>query len=181
MISIIAAMSQNRSLGKDNKIPWHISEDFLRAKKLTMGHPIVMGRKTHESIAGFKKLKGWEESNKKLELKPLPGRTNIIITRKRDFISPGSTVVHSIEEAIEVGKRSEGGEEIFIFGGAKIYEEFFGIANKLYITKIEEEIDGDVFFPEIKPEEWIQESNKLRITRVLDNEIRYRFMIYKRK
>lgn len=129
-LSIIAAISTNRVIGRDNKIPWHISEDLRRFKALTIGHPIIMGRKTFESIG-----------------KPLPKRANIVITRDKDYSAPGIDVAHSIEEAIEAAKTKEGSEEIFIIGGGQIYSQSIHLADKLYLTVVDQEIKGDVFFP----------------------------------
>lgn len=130
-ISLIAAISTNRVIGRDNKIPWYISEDFKRFKAITLGHPIIMGRKTFESIG-----------------KPLPGRTNIVITRDESFSSEGVVVAHSINEAIEIAKIKEGSEEIFIIGGGQIYSQSMNLADKLYLTVVNQEVEGDVYFPE---------------------------------
>lgn len=130
-ISLIAAISTNNVIGRDNKIPWHISEDFKRFKSLTMGHPIIMGRKTFESIG-----------------KPLPGRTNIVITRDENYSPEGAEVVHSIDEAVELAKTKEGSDEIFIIGGGQIYSQSMDLADKLYLTIVEQEVEGDIFFPD---------------------------------
>lgn len=130
-ISLIAAISTNKVIGRDNKIPWHISEDFKRFKALTMGHPIIMGRKTFESIG-----------------KPLPGRTSIVITRDESFSPEGVEVVYSIGEALKIAKKKEGSEEIFIIGGGQIYSQSMNLADKLYLTVVEQEIEGDTYFPD---------------------------------
>lgn len=130
-IAIIAAISTNMVIGRDNKIPWHISEDLIRFKALTIGHPIIMGRKTFESIG-----------------KPLPKRANIVITRDKDYSAPGINVAHSIDEAIETARAIEGSEEIFIIGGGQIYNQSMNLADRLYLTVVDEEIEGDVFFPD---------------------------------
>lgn len=130
-IAIIAAISTNMVIGRDNKIPWHISEDLIRFKALTIGHPIIMGRKTFESIG-----------------KPLPKRANIVITRDKDYSAPGINVAHSIDEAIETARAKEGSEEIFIIGGGQIYNQSMNLADRLYLTVVDEEIEGDVFFPD---------------------------------
>ena len=136
IISIIAAIGKNRELGKDNRLLWHIPEDLKRFKKLTVGHPIIMGRKTLESIG-----------------KPLPNRTNIVITRHPksmiDFVNQSLenvVIVGSIEEAIEKGKELDG-EEIFIIGGSVMYHTGLPLADKLYLTLIDDERDADSFFP----------------------------------
>ena len=130
-ISIIAAISRkDRGLGKDNDLLWRIPDDLKRFKKLTMGHPIIMGRKTYESIGH-----------------PLPGRDNIVVTRNEDYQVEGVIVTHSLEEAIEKAKSLDD-EEVFIIGGGQIYEQAIPIAQKLYLTLIDTEKEADVFFPE---------------------------------
>jgi dihydrofolate reductase len=129
-ISIIVAHSINMAIGKANALFWHLPEDLKRFKKLTTGHPIIMGRKTYQSIA-----------------RPLPGRTNIVVTRDINLEIPGCIVVHSAIEAIEKAKEFER-EEIFIIGGAEIYKETLPLTNRLYVTKVDTHIDGDAFFPE---------------------------------
>ena len=145
-VSIIAAMDKKRGIGKDNKIPWHIPEDLKRFKALTSGHPIIMGRKTWDS----------------LPLKPLPKRVNIVVTRNPDFsfARPGLAkldVGGSLEEAVEIAKNAaasaEGfGEpkEVFIIGGGQIYEQAIkkGLVDKLYLTLVDADFDADTFFPD---------------------------------
>lgn len=129
-ISIIAAISENRAIGKDNKLLWHIPGDLPRFKKLTTGHPIIMGRKTYESIG-----------------KPLPSRTNIVVTRDDSYKAEGCVIVTSIEEAIQIAKQKDK-EEIFIVGGGQIYEQGVKFADKLYLTLVEGEYEADTFFPD---------------------------------
>jgi len=149
MISIIAAIGKNRELGKNNKIPWHVPEDFRRVKTVTSGHPIIMGRKTWDS----------------LPLKPLPNRTNIIITRDKTF-NPhknhhkfsncknceglGCGVVYSLDQAVELAKKKPGSSEIFVIGGGQIYEQAIekGLVDKLYLTIVDGNFDADTFFPD---------------------------------
>lgn len=131
-ISIIAAVGKNRELGKDNKLIWRISSDLKRLKTLTTGHSIIMGRKTYESIG-----------------RALPNRTNIVISSDASLKIEGVEVVHSIDEAIDVAKKSPGSDEIFIFGGARVFEQAIDRANKLYLTVIDaEDPDADAFFPD---------------------------------
>ena len=127
IISLIVAIGKNNVIGDKNTIPWKLPADIRYFKEKTMGKPVVMGRKTFESIG-----------------KPLPGRENIIITRDPDYKAEGCTVVHSVDEAV---KAAEGSEELMVIGGAQIYKEFFPIANKLYITNIDKEFEGDTYFP----------------------------------
>lgn len=129
-ISLIAACSENRVIGNGGKIPWHLPDDFRRFKARTMGHPIIMGRKTYESIG-----------------RPLPGRTNIVITRDSGREIPGCIVVSSLTEAIERAKGIDK-EEIFVIGGGQVYAEALPLADRLYLTLIHAIIDGDAFFPE---------------------------------
>ena len=147
VIAIIVAMSKNRVIGSANTIPWHISEDLIRTRKLTMGHPVIMGRKTHESISGFTNLKGWEVG-KVAEHKTLPGRTNIVITTQAGYKAEGCLITHDIEEAIKLAENSEGGDEIFIIGGGSVYEKAMPLVDKIYLTLIDREVKGDTYFPE---------------------------------
>jgi len=134
-ISIIAAIAENNVIGKDNDLIWHISEDLKRFKKLTSGHAIIMGRRTYES----------------LPFKPLPKRKNIIISSQKDLKFEGAIVVNSIEEAM---KECDGEDEVFICGGATIYKHFIDIADKMYLTRIHHEFEGDTFFPVYSEDDW---------------------------
>ncbi|EOD9422119.1 MULTISPECIES: type 3 dihydrofolate reductase [Vibrio] len=128
IISMIAAMADNRIIGKDNQMPWHLPADFAWFKRCTMGKPVVMGRKTYESIG-----------------RPLPGRLNIVISRDASLFIEGVTTVTSIEQALEVAGEVE---EVMIIGGGAIYAACLPMANKLYVTHIEAEIEGDTQFPD---------------------------------
>ncbi len=134
-ISLIAAIGQNRELGKDNQLLWRIPEDLKRFKTLTVGHPVIMGRKTFESILSTLG-------------KPLPERTNIIVTHDPDYQAPeGVIVTNTFPEALSYAKDSEGFEEIFVIGGGQIYEAALPFASRLYLTLIEASADADTFFP----------------------------------
>ncbi|HHX8642861.1 TPA: type 3 dihydrofolate reductase [Vibrio diabolicus] len=128
IISMIAAMTDNRIIGKDNQMPWHLPADFAWFKRCTMGKPVVMGRKTYESIG-----------------RPLPGRLNIFISRDETLKIEGVTTVTSIEQALDVAGDAE---EVMIIGGGAIYAACLPMANKLYVTHIEAAIDGDTQFPD---------------------------------
>ncbi|MHB9954223.1 type 3 dihydrofolate reductase [Vibrio campbellii] len=128
IISMIAAMADNRIIGKDNQMPWHLPADFAWFKRCTMGKPVVMGRKTYESIG-----------------RPLPGRLNIVISRDASLSIEGVTTVTSIEQALEIAGEVE---EVMIIGGGAIYAACLPMANKLYVTHIEAEIQGDTQFPD---------------------------------
>jgi len=134
IVSIIVAMDINRVIGKENQLPWRLPRELQYVKKTTMGHPIILGRKNYESIG-----------------RPLPGRRNIILTRDENFSPEGCEIAHSVEE---VYKLCENEEEIFIFGGEQIYKLFLEDTDKLYVTVIHHEFEGDTFFPEIDWTKW---------------------------
>lgn len=133
-ICLIAALAANRVIGKNNALPWHLPADLKRFKALTMGHPVVMGRKTYESIG-----------------RPLPGRRNLVITRNRGYSAPGCEVVHSFDAAIAACR---GAQEIFVIGGAELYRESLPRAHCLEFTEIRAKIEGDATFPEFSMSEW---------------------------
>ncbi|CAK6475097.1 dihydrofolate reductase [Peribacillus castrilensis] len=141
MISLIVAMDQNRVIGKNNKLPWHLPADLQYFKKVTMGHPIVMGRKTFESIG-----------------RVLPGRENVIVTRNQEFKAEGCVVLHDIAQIKMFADNHE--EEVFVIGGAEIFKEILPFTDRLYITEIHETFEGDTFFPEIDENEWDEISSK---------------------
>ncbi len=133
-ISIIVAMSTNRVIGRDNQLPWHLPADLKHFKQTTMGKPILMGRKTWESIG-----------------RPLPGRTNIVITRDENFEAPGCVVVHSIDSALQAAGQQD---EIMVIGGADFYCQALPRADAIYLTLVHEDFEGDVFFPELDEAGW---------------------------
>lgn len=131
-ISIICAMDSKRGIGKNNDLLFRIKEDFVRMRRLTTGHPIIMGRKTFESIG-----------------RALPDRTNIIVTGNPDFKVPADALVaHALHEAIELAKKSKGADEFFIFGGGQIFKEALPIVDRLYLTLVKGDFGADVFFPD---------------------------------
>ena len=140
-ISLIVAMATNRAIGLDNKMPWHLSADLKKFKAITMGSPIVMGRKTYESIG-----------------RPLPGRSNIIISRNLDYQQTDCLVFNDIKTAITTS--SKDAEEIFIIGGAELYKATLPLADNLYLTLINQDFDGDTFFPEIDFKAWKEVSRE---------------------
>lgn len=121
------------AIGKANSLLWRLPEDLKRFRSLTMGHPVVMGRKTWESLPE--------------KFRPLPGRTNIVVTRDSSYLAPGAMVVHTMEEALELAKKSDGSEEIFIIGGAELYKAALPLADRIYATVVDAEVDADAFFP----------------------------------
>lgn len=132
MVSIIVAVAgKKKVIGKKGALPWYIPVELKRFKEITMGHPIIMGRKTHESIG-----------------KSLPGRTNIIVTHDPQYQSAGCIVTHSLGEAIKEAENKESADEIFIIGGGEIYKQAMPMVDKLYLTYVDKEIEGDVFFPD---------------------------------
>src|SRR5436190_1742274 len=159
MISIIAAMSKNRVIGNNGSIPWFIKGEQKRAKEITLGHPIIMGRKTHESIG-----------------KPLPGRTNIVITSSPGLTSEGIIKVASLAEAIS--KATEVDTEIFIFGGERVFREALekNLVDRIYLTIIDREFKGDVFFPMLDLSKWKISSEEEKSLK----DLNYKYMIYDR-
>jgi dihydrofolate reductase len=159
MISLIVAMAKNRTIGRDNTLPWHISEDLKRFKALTMGHTIIMGRKTFDSIG-----------------RPLPGRKTVVVTRNRDLKIDGCEIAHSLESAIANCAKDE---QIFIVGGAELYAQALPLADTLHITEIMQNVEGDAHFPPFDAAQWQEISREKRHqeTPPLD----YHFMVYERK
>ncbi|MCS6806783.1 MAG: dihydrofolate reductase [Acidobacteriota bacterium] len=133
-IFIIAAMATNRVIGLNNALPWRLPADLKRFKHLTMGHYLLMGRKTFASIN-----------------RPLPGRTLIVLTRQRDFVAPDILVAHSLEQALSLVK----GETLFIAGGEEVYRQTLPLAHRLYLTLIHSEFTGDAYFPHYAETEWV--------------------------
>jgi len=156
-------MGENRVIGGSGHIPWHLPADFKHFKELTTGHPIVMGRKTFESIG-----------------KSLPGRANIVITRDANYQNEGIAVVSSPEAALVVAAAAAGSEEVFIIGGAEIYKLFLPQADKLYITKVDGDFNGDAFFPEWDAEGWRLVSSE-KHEKDEKNALDFTYLVYERK
>lgn len=138
-ISIIVAASENNVIGRNNALPWHLPADMKFFKEKTMGHCVVMGRKNFESVPD--------------KFRPLSGRTNIVVTHQANYPSEGIRVVHSIGDAIRLAKE-KGETECFIIGGGEIFKQAMHRCDKIYLTRIHRDIEGDVFFPEINKDEW---------------------------
>lgn len=136
ILSAILAMSENRVIGNHNQLPWHLPADLKHFKNITTGHPILMGRKTYESIG-----------------RPLPNRSNIILTRNCSLTIPGCQVVTSLREAIDCA-RAENNKEIFIIGGAEVYKQLLPQTQRIYLTLVHHLFTGDAFFPELEMDEW---------------------------
>lgn len=133
-LSIIVAMDHNRLIGRDNQLPWSLPADLQYFKATTMGKPIVMGRKTWESLG-----------------RALPGRQNIVITRNKGFMASGADVVHSLDEAL---KQAGDADEVMIIGGANLYEQALPSVRRLYITRVDDVFEGDAWFPEFPEQNW---------------------------
>ena len=159
MISIIAAVASNGVIGGSNRLLWHISEDLKRFKAITSGHPVVMGRKTFESLG-----------------RPLPNRTNVVITRNSAYSAEGVRVVASLEEAIAL---FSGDEEVFVIGGGEIYTQALPIADKLYLTIVEYPYKGDTMFPEWDKSQW-RLTEEVRIPRGETFEYPFTYLTYER-
>lgn len=160
MITIIAAVASNNALGKDNQLIWHLPADLKRFKKVTLGHHIIMGRKTFESLG-----------------KPLPKRTTIIITRNKEYKQQGCIVVNSLEQAIEAAKTDE---NPYILGGAEIYKQAIKIADKLDLTLVDQSFEADAFFPEIDTTIW-KEATREDFKADENNNYNFSFISYLRK
>jgi dihydrofolate reductase len=159
-VSLIVAMARNRVIGINNTLPWHLPADLKHFKALTMGHHIVMGRKTYESIG-----------------KPLPGRTSVVVTRNADYAQPGVIVVNSLEAAIAACGDDA---EIFVIGGAELYRQAIVLADRIYLTEIDADISGDAHFTELDRNLWLETE---RISHAPDekNLHPYQFVVYDRK
>jgi dihydrofolate reductase len=162
-LSIIVAASQNNVIGRDNKLPWHLPEDLAYFKSVTMGKPILMGRKTFESIG-----------------RPLPGRTNIVITRDPNWGCDGVEVAANLENALALSKHAggEANNEAMVIGGEQIYRLSLPYAQRLYLTRVDVDIEGDAFFPDFDHNEWLQVSEKIPSQR---QDYPYRFLVLERR
>ena len=139
-LSIIVAMANNYAIGKDNQLLWHLPEDLKYFKRVTMGKPLIMGRKTFDSIG-----------------RPLPGRLNIVVTRQKDWQQEGVRVVHHLDDAIKLAGAQaliDGADEIMLIGGAQLYETALAKADKIYLTRVDTTLEGDAFFPTLDESQW---------------------------
>jgi dihydrofolate reductase len=162
MLSLLVAVSDTGVIGRDNALPWRLSADLRRFRRLTTGHAIVMGRKTYESLG-----------------RPLPERTNIVVTRQADFAPPGVLVVHSIDAAIEQARKVHGDDsEIFIIGGAEIYRQTLDRADRLYLTRVHTDVEGDTHL-QLDLDEWrlVEESQHPADEK---NEFPHTYAVYER-
>jgi dihydrofolate reductase len=159
IISLIAALGNNNVIGKSNSLPWHLPADLKHFKDNTSGKPVIMGKATYESIG-----------------KPLPNRTNIILSNDPNFEIPGATVVHSIEDSIRAAGNAP---EVMIVGGASIYRQFLPLADRLYITRIYHDFEGDAYFPDFDLKEW-KETERTDHKADDKNPYDYSFLIFER-
>lgn len=165
-LSIIVAVAENGVVGRNNSLPWHLPADLQFFKRTTLGKPIVMGRKTYESIG-----------------RPLPGRTNIVVSRNVDFSAGGVKVVSSIQAALSLAKDIaliDGTQELMVIGGAGIYAAAIPLAHRMYITEVHAEVEGDAYFPEIDWQHW-QEMSRKRHSAVEPNMLDFSFVVYERR
>ena len=164
-MAVIVAAAENGVIGRNNALPWHLSEDLRYFKRVTMGKPIVMGRKTFESIG-----------------RPLPGRTNIVITRNTSFHAEGIQVVGSLAEALALAEDIaliDGARELVVIGGAEIYREAIPGADRLYLTEVHAQVEGDAYLPEIDWRQW-REVSRERHGASGPNPYDYSFVVYHR-
>ena len=159
-ITIVVAMDEGRVIGYKNQMPWHLTQDLRRFKSITMGKPILMGRKTHASIG-----------------RVLPGRRNIVLTRDNTFASEGCDVVNSVEEAIQLVAHES--DQLMIIGGAELYRQVIDQADVLEVTRIHDRFEGDTFFPEVDPSAW-QSVTETPVEQDPVSGLRYSFVTYHR-
>lgn len=164
IISLIAAISQNKVIGKDNDLPWHLPDDMKYFMQTTKGHHVIMGRKNYDSIPE--------------KFRPLPNRINIVVTRQKELVAPNCIIVNSIEKGLEIAA-THGEAEAFIIGGSEIYNQGFVMASRLYLTEIHSHIEGDIYFPEFNKNQWKEVSRKHHST---DERHKYSFdfVVYER-
>jgi len=165
-IIIIAAVAKNGIIGSKNDIPWRISEDFKRFKRLTLGHPCIMGDATYESLPS----------------RPLPGRENIVLTLNRAYCPPGVTLLHDFDDAIAY-VRGKGAQLAYITGGATIYRLAMKVADTLELTRVHRDVQGDVRFPEFDPNDWekVFEEAHEGLDRVSDSPVSFTYETYQRR
>jgi dihydrofolate reductase len=156
LLSFVVAMDRNRLIGRDNALPWHLPPDLKRFKALTLGKPVIMGRKTHESIG-----------------RPLPGRRNIVISRNASYAAAGCEVVTGLQQAITI---TADAEEAMIIGGVTIYESAMPLVQRIHLTLIEAEFTGDAWFPEYDPDKWRVTAEEKHRYREGETDFEYRFV-----
>ncbi len=161
MISLIAAVARNGAIGKNNQLLWHLPEDMRYFRETTRGKPVIMGRRTWESLPDA--------------FRPLPGRHNVVVSRNATFQAPGATLVGSLNEAIQLTEDTA--DEVFIIGGAELYRQALPAVQRLYLTEIASDFDGDVFFPPIQANDWTEIS---RSAAQSASGLEFSFVVYQR-
>jgi len=165
--ALIVAMSRNRVIGRDNKLPWYLPGDLRYFKQVTMGKPVIMGRKTWESIR-----------------RPLPGRMNLVISRDPDWQAPAGVVTaSSLEDALsraEAQALLDGAEEVMVIGGAQVYAQALPLVERMYVTLVHADVEGDAFFPEVNWDEW-EEIGREDFAATDHNPHNYSFVVYQRR
>lgn len=157
-LNLIVAMARNRVIGIDNKMPWHIPGELKHFKAITLGHHMIMGRKTFESIG-----------------RPLPGRTTIIVTRDAGYAQPDCLIAHSLKEAIGL---AEGDDQVFFVGGSSLYEQVLPLVERMYITEIQADFEGDAWFPEFDRAVWREVSRSFQTT---EDGLKFDYAVYERE
>ena len=160
MISLIAVVARNRAIGKNNALLWHLPEDLRRFRETTRGKPVIMGRRTWESLPSA--------------FRPLPGRRNVVVSRNADYQAPGATLATSLDDAI---RQTANSGEVFVIGGEQLYRQALPFADRLYLTEVDEVVDGDAYFPEFARRDWREVS---RQSQGEVTEPRYAFVVYQR-
>jgi dihydrofolate reductase len=165
IISLIAALTENKVIGKNNDLPWRLPDDMKFFMQTTKGHHVIMGRKNYDSLPS--------------KFKPLPERTNILVTRQKDFVAPGCSVVHSLQDGLTIAEKNKE-KEVFVIGGAEIYKQALPIAHRLYLTEIKTVLEGDTYFPDFDRQNW---EEIIRTPHTSDQRHAYPFdfVIYERK
>ena len=161
MISLIAAVASNRAIGKGNQLLWHLPEDMRYFRETTRGKPVIMGRRTWESLPDA--------------FRPLPGRHNIVVSRNPAYAATGATLVTSLDEAIQKAGETN---EVFVIGGAELYRQALPLADRLYLTEVSGDFEGDAFFPQVPTSDWQEIVRKAQTTA---SPLAYSFAIYLRR
>ena len=161
MLSIIVAVAGNRAIGKDNQLLWHLPEDMRYFRETTRGKPVIMGRKTWESLPE--------------KFRPLPGRRNIVVSRNPDYVAAGAELAASLDDAVRLAGHDG---EVFVIGGETIYRQALPLADRLYLTEIREAVEGDAFFPALAPSDWEEIARKPQLDTA---PLHYSFAVYQRR
>lgn len=164
MLSLIAAVAQNRAIGKDQQLLWHLPEDMRYFRETTRGKTVIMGRKTWESLPDA--------------FRPLPGRRNIVVTRNPHYLATGAELADSLIEALDIANEKNSDEEIFVIGGAELYRQALPLAQRLYLTELAESYAGDAFFPEFSEREWKELSRNAQRSA---SGLAFAFVVYQRR